>query len=88
LDVYRQGPRAIGSPVFVRGEKMARRLVEFPELGARYEIDHPELTDLRVFPIPRFKNYLMFYRIREDEIDVVRIIHGARDIPAILEGQI
>lgn len=68
-------------------EKLALKLAEFPELGARFEIDHPELEGMRVFPIPRFKKYLMFYRNREDEIEVVRVIHGARDLPAILESQ-
>ena len=66
--------------------KLAERLTGIPELGPLYELDHPDLAGLRVFPVPRFKKYLLFYRIHDDEIEVVRVIHGARDIPAILEG--
>jgi len=68
-------------------EKLTGRLIAIPEMGPLYEIDHSELAGLRVFPIPRFKKYLLFYRIQDEEIEVVRVIHGARDIPAVLEGK-
>jgi toxin ParE1/3/4 len=67
-------------------EKLAMRLTDFPELGAVYENDDVEFADLRVFSVPKFWNYLVFYRVHDDEIEVVRVIHGASDIPAILEG--
>jgi plasmid stabilization system protein ParE len=37
-------------------------------------------------PIGRFKRFLLFFRVHDDVIEVVRIIHGARDIPTALEG--
>ena len=41
----------------------------------------PELAaDVRSFPIG---NYVIFYRPSEDGIDVLRILHGARDIPRV-----
>lgn len=67
-------------------EKLAERLTEVPEFGAIYEIDHPELVGLRAFPVPRFNKYIMFYRVHDDQIEILRVIHGARDIPTILEG--
>jgi toxin ParE1/3/4 len=39
--------------------------------------------DLRSFP---FENYLVFYRLRQDTIEIARIIHGARDLGAIFGG--
>ncbi len=35
---------------------------------------------LRSFP---FEHYLVFYRVPEDAVEIVRIIHGARDLGAI-----
>lgn len=67
-------------------EKLAGRICAFPEMGGRFEIDNLELEGLRVFTIPRFKKYLLFYRVHDEEIEIVRILHGARDILAILEG--
>jgi plasmid stabilization system protein ParE len=36
-------------------------------------------TDVRWFVIPRFRNYLIFYRPHEDSILVLRVLHAARD---------
>lgn len=38
---------------------------------------------LRSFP---FETYLVFYRLHQDAVEVVRIIHGARDLGAIFGG--
>ena len=35
---------------------------------------------LRSFPV---ENYVAFYRIRNEVVEIVRIIHGARDLSAI-----
>lgn len=43
-----------------------------------HELDLPEL---RVWPLNRYP-YLVFYVEREDLIDVWRVLHGQRDIPA------
>jgi toxin ParE1/3/4 len=50
-----------------------------------YEPDNPALADLPVSPLSRFKKYLIFYRQVAAGIEVVRVLHGARDIPSILE---
>ena len=45
-----------------------------------YELDIPEL---RSWPLARFP-YLVFYVEREREIDVWRVLHTRRDLPASL----
>jgi toxin ParE1/3/4 len=43
----------------------------------------PELApELRSFPVGR---YVVFYRPQDDGIDVVRVLHSARDIESISE---
>ena len=52
-------------------------LAEFPHLGRL----HPELGQgLRGFPVD---DYLIFYRQVESGVDIVRVLHGARDIQAL-----
>ena len=34
-----------------------------------------------------FENYLIFYRPDQEGIEVVRFVHGARDIPSLLEHE-
>lgn len=55
------------------------RLLDFPEIGTAYESATPEFAGLRVFPISGFENYLLFYRLMPDGIEVLRVLHGSRD---------
>jgi toxin ParE1/3/4 len=43
------------------------------------------LQDVRIQPIARFKEYWIFYRPTKNRIEVLRVLHGARDIDAALE---
>ena len=37
-----------------------------------------------MWPIPKFANYLIFYRLTSEKVEiVVRVLHGARDIPSL-----
>lgn len=55
-----------------------------PQLGRkRSELANESLSDVRSFPIHGFKNWLVFYRPTPDGIDVIRVLHGARDLNAI-----
>lgn len=60
------------------------RLVEMPRLGSRRQFQNPELADLRMWPVPGFVNYLIFYRPTADGIQVIRVLHGAQDRDQIL----
>ena len=55
------------------------RLALFPNLGrARPEI----AIDLRSWPIGE---YLIFYRVERDRLEIVRVLHGARDLGDLFE---
>jgi toxin ParE1/3/4 len=38
-----------------------------------------------MFPVRDFPSYLVFYRSTESGIEVLRVIHAARDIAAIFD---
>ncbi|MGD0137877.1 MAG: type II toxin-antitoxin system RelE/ParE family toxin [Tepidisphaeraceae bacterium] len=61
-----------------------RRIREHPNRWPRYELDHPSLADLRKRSVAKFDNYLIFYRIEADVVEIIRVLHGARDIPSAL----
>ncbi|MCK4342975.1 MAG: type II toxin-antitoxin system RelE/ParE family toxin [Phycisphaerae bacterium] len=63
------------------------RIVEMPSMGRRREFKNPILVGLRSWPIRGFNNYLIFYRPSDDGIDVIRVLHGARDVESILEAE-
>ncbi|HLX71996.1 MAG TPA: type II toxin-antitoxin system RelE/ParE family toxin, partial [Verrucomicrobiae bacterium] len=55
------------------------RLASMPELGrSRAELS----LGLRGFPVGR---YVIFYRQRECHIEIIRVLHGARDFPPLFE---
>ena len=53
-------------------------------MGAVYPLNDPRLTGLRCSRIKRFRNHLIFYLPIENGIEVIRVIHAARDIPVAL----
>ena len=56
-----------------------------PEAGRRYVPDHAALGTIRVLPIQGFADYLIFSRFDGVTVEVIPVIHGARDILAVLQ---
>lgn len=64
-----------------RIDKTFRLLARRPEIGRA----RPELyQDLRSFVVGK---YVVFYMPVRNGIDVIRVLHGARDIDAVFEGE-
>ena len=59
------------------------KLAEMPGMGALREFANPNYAGMRSWPITGFENYLIFYVPLENGIQVVRVLHGARDIDNI-----
>lgn len=66
-------------------EATYQRLAEHPLIGSTRYAHLPLLENLRVWPVSKFENYLVFYIDRSQYIDVIRVLHSAQDIPAILQ---
>lgn len=62
------------------------RLVRRPGIGhVHVEIRAAHLPEIRCIGIEQFSNYLLFYRIYDDIIQIVRVVHGARDIAGSID---
>ncbi len=58
-----------------------RLLAIHPRLGKETDYDHPKLVGLRFFPVRKpFDKHLIFYRVSGSTLDLVRVIHGLRDL--------
>ncbi len=62
-------------------EGNAALLATQPEIGQH----KPRLRDLRMWVVAELPNHLLFYREREGQVEIVRVLHRARDLPTILE---
>jgi toxin ParE1/3/4 len=60
------------------------QLLDRPGIAPSRDFGHPRLNALRMWPVPHFPNHLIFYRPVEDGIEIVRVLHAARDIASLL----
>lgn len=68
-------------------EQTAQGLALMPKKGHPWKSPRLKIKgELRVFKIKEFPNILLFYRPEDNGISVVRVLHRARDIPAVLES--
>ena len=67
-----------------QAEATFQRLADMPGMGTRYQPDEPRYAELLSFPVSRFRVYLVFYWPVPGGIEVLRVLHGARDINSIL----
>jgi toxin ParE1/3/4 len=65
-------------------EDAYRLIGRHPAIGSSHYAHELGISGLRCWPLPRFP-YLIFYLEREDHIDVWRVLHGQRDIPALMQ---
>jgi toxin ParE1/3/4 len=84
----REGNLTIAHRFLAEAEAIFKRLARMPGMGTRYQLDDSIFADLRFFPIPRFRKYLVFYRPVDGGIQVFRVLHGARDIHAVLADEL
>ncbi|WP_435011103.1 type II toxin-antitoxin system RelE/ParE family toxin [Tundrisphaera lichenicola] len=61
-------------------------IAQAPGVGERWPSSHPRLANLRVRSIEGFENHLVYYRPTEDGIEIIRVMHGARDLDNIFDA--
>ena len=78
LHIAQDSPRAANKILMAIDQKL-KMLARLPKLGRRrYEL----ASDLRSFSVG---SYVVFYRIIRGGIEIIRVLHGARDITSHLE---
>lgn len=66
-------------------EQAYRHIAQHPETGSSRYAFELEIPELRFWPLRKYP-HLIFYIDRGDHIDVWRVLHGTRDIPASMQG--
>lgn len=77
-----------GQRLVLRWEKAVTRAVSsvfrHPATGTSCSLHSVELADVRRTSILGFPKHLLFYRFDDEEIIILRIVHGARDLERLL----
>ncbi len=61
-------------------QQKCRLIAEFPNMGANRSELRPGVRSITV------GNYVVFYRSTANEIEVLRVLHGARDLPSLFDA--
>jgi toxin ParE1/3/4 len=62
-------------------------LARMPGIGEPFDAANPRLQGLRTAQVRRFRNYLIFYLPVAGGIEVIRVLHAARNIRGILDTE-
>lgn len=59
------------------------RIVKDPLAGPLCQFKSKELVNVRRKAIEGFRKHLIFYRVQDQTVFVLRVIHGARDLESL-----
>lgn len=61
-------------------EEAFEQLARTPLIGAAREFRRPALKDVRMWRVKGFEKHLIFYKPREDSVEILHVVHSARDL--------
>ena len=65
-------------------EATFRQILLAPGIGKQVSFVLDSIGEVRQWRIKKFQDYLVFYRVQEERIEILRVLHGARDLEGIL----
>ncbi|WP_293122261.1 type II toxin-antitoxin system RelE/ParE family toxin [Microcoleus sp. bin38.metabat.b11b12b14.051] len=75
----------VAEQFLVAADETFKLLGKMPGLGKMSQFYNPRLANIRQYQIRGFKRYLIFYRAEETGVEILRVLHGVRDLEAILD---
>ncbi len=60
-------------------------LMAAPDAGAPRVLGHPQLAGLRSWRVRGFEDIRLYYLVRQDVLQIIRVLHGRRDVGAMFE---
>jgi toxin ParE1/3/4 len=70
-----------GERFFREFNRKCQQLVAFPNSGKSYDTIRPGLRGISL------QGYIVFYRVLEDGIEILRVVSGRRNLPSLFEEQ-
>ena len=85
VDYYlEEGVDAVALRFLDAVDAACHRLRDHPEVGPVRKVQNPRLAGLRLWFVPDFPEHLIFYRVTEETVEILRILHAKRDVDSIL----
>jgi toxin ParE1/3/4 len=77
----------LGHRFLVAAHETFTLLATRPEIGWRLRLKHPALQSVRVFRVSGFERVIVLYCAAPGGIDILRVIHGSRDLQSLLRRE-
>lgn len=61
-------------------EDSLEQLTQFPLLGKTREFQNKQFQTMRMWRVKGYENYLIFYAVTKNTIEVIRVLYASRDI--------
>jgi toxin ParE1/3/4 len=68
-------------------ERTVNKILLMPNAGALKRLSNAALAVLRAWPVEEFEDVRIYYLVAENEVRVIRVLHGKRDVQRILERE-
>ena len=68
-------------------EETFQDLERLPKIGATREFQDDRLSGMRIWLVKGFPRHLIFYRPIEDGVEIIRVLHSARDIKGLFSDE-
>ena len=66
-------------------ERTFETLADNPHIGATRAFANPRLQGIRMLPVAGFRNHLVFYRPAGTVVEIIRVLHAARNVKRLFE---
>lgn len=83
----REGSPDLGRRFLLAAHTAFVLLAKFPSIGWAPQFPHPLLPTLRVWRVRRFERILILFVPAAEGVDILRVIHSARDLSALIKRE-
>ncbi|MBD2175674.1 type II toxin-antitoxin system RelE/ParE family toxin [Pseudanabaena sp. FACHB-1998] len=77
------GNREAAERFLESAEYTFNQLAITPNIGKNLQL--PDISAIRQWRLKNFKEYLIFYTIQEQKVEILRVLHGARDLENLID---
>jgi toxin ParE1/3/4 len=62
------------------------QILTVPRIGKSIDFGLERMGEVRQWRVKNFQDYLVFYRVEDEQIEILRVLHGSRDLADILSA--
>ena len=62
--------------VYAAAEQTFATLASMPAMGTLYQPKRRRLEGIRFFPVTHFQKYIIYYRVIQGGIEIIRVLHA------------